>query len=80
MPMNRMVTSWVLRRWRITWVTVSHEMGKLDEAEKHYFNAYEIYKDVGTISDECRSLNNIGLILYDRKAYDSALVYFHGRD
>ncbi len=56
--------------------TVSHEMGNLDEAERHYIKAYGIYKQEGTIPDQCRSLNNIGLILYDRKAYDSALVYF----
>jgi signal transduction histidine kinase len=55
---------------------VAHNMGKLSEAEKHYFNAYEIYREAELVTDECRSLNNIGLILYDRQLYDSALVYF----
>jgi signal transduction histidine kinase len=51
-------------------------MGKLDEAERHYLTAYGIYQELGTLSDQCRSLNNIGLILFDRQIYDSALVYF----
>ena len=55
---------------------VAHDMGKLSEAEKHYFNAYEIYREAELVTDECRSLKNIGSILYDRQLYDSALVYY----
>jgi len=56
---------------------VSHEMGKLVEAERHYQTAYAIYQEIGTLSDQCMSLNNIGLILYDRQNYDSSLIYFN---
>jgi len=57
--------------------TVAHEMGRLNEAEKHYFNAYDIYLENQQVPDMCMTLNNIGLILYDKNQYDSALVYFH---
>jgi len=55
---------------------VAHEMNNLTEAEKHYQNAYEIYKEHGLSTDECNVLGNIGLIFYNKQAYDTALMYF----
>ncbi len=55
---------------------VSHEMGRLSEAENHYQNAYEIYHGLGLDTEECGALGNIGLIFYDKTEYDSALNYF----
>ena len=55
---------------------VSHDMGRLDDAEKHYLKAYEIYRENGLSTEECGALGNIGSILYDREMYDSALSYF----
>lgn len=55
---------------------VSHDMGRLVEAEKHYQNAYAIYRENGLSTEECGALGNIGSILYDREMYDSALTYF----
>jgi len=55
---------------------VSHDMGRLSDAEKHYQNAYGIYKENGLSTEECGALGNIGSILYDREMYDSALTYF----
>jgi len=55
---------------------VSHEMGRLSEAENHYQNSYEIYHELGYDTEECGALGNIGLIFYDKNEYDSALNYF----
>jgi signal transduction histidine kinase len=55
---------------------VSHEMGRLSEAEKHYQNAYALYHELGLATDESGALNNIGFIFYDNNQYDSALTYF----
>jgi signal transduction histidine kinase len=57
---------------------VSHDMGRLDDAEKHYQKAYGIYKKNGMSTEECGALGNIGMILYERELYDSALTYFMG--
>lgn len=57
--------------------TVAQEMGKLEEAEKHYLNALAIYREYELIEEESNALNNIGLILYNRQEYDSALQYFN---
>lgn len=57
--------------------TVSHKMGNLNDAEKHYLSSYEIYRDKEDIIEECRVLNNLGLIQYDKVHYDSALYYFN---
>ena len=46
---------------------VAHDMGKLSEAEKHYQNAYEIYRNIGLSTEECGALGNIGSILYDKQ-------------
>lgn len=56
--------------------TVAHEMGNLEEAEQHYLNSYRIYSELEDIPELCRALANIGLILYDKQEYDSALYYF----
>jgi len=55
---------------------VSHEMGRLSEAENHYQNAYEIYHGLGLDTEECGALGNIGAIFLDKTMYDSALTYF----
>ncbi|TFH22924.1 MAG: sensor histidine kinase [Bacteroidia bacterium] len=55
---------------------VSEEMGRLSEAETHYQNAYEIYHGLGLATEECGALGNIGMILYNKTQYDSALTYF----
>ncbi len=55
---------------------VSHEMGRLEEAENHYRNAYELYHELGLSTEECGALGNVGLIFYDKLQYDSALSYF----
>lgn len=55
---------------------VSHEMGRLSEAEDHYQNAYEIYHNLGLATEEYGALGNIGLIFLDKTQYDSALTYF----
>ena len=56
---------------------VSHEMGRMDDAEKHYLNSFEIYRDQKDIIKQCRVLNNLGLIQYDKLHYDSSLYYFN---
>ena len=55
---------------------VSHAMGRLSEAEKHYQKAYTIYRENGLSTEEYRALSNIGSIYYDRELYDTALVYY----
>jgi signal transduction histidine kinase len=55
---------------------VSEEMGRLSEAENHYQNGYEIYHELGLATEECGALGNIGMILYNKTQYDSALTYF----
>ena len=57
---------------------VSHDMGRLDDAEKHYQKAYAIYRENGLSTEECGAQGNIGMILYERELYDSALTYFMG--
>jgi len=56
---------------------VSHEMGRFFEAERHYQNAYTIYRENGLSTEEYGALSNIGLIYYERELYDSALIYYH---
>jgi signal transduction histidine kinase len=56
---------------------VSHDMGRLSDAEKHYQNAYDIYRENDLATEACGALGNIGLILYDKQLYDSALVFFN---
>jgi signal transduction histidine kinase len=55
---------------------VSHEMGRLSEAENHYRNAYELYHGLGLSTEECGALGNIGAVFLDKTLYDSALTYF----
>lgn len=55
---------------------VSHEMGRLSDAENHYQNAFEIYHALGLETEECGALGNIGAIFLDKSLYDSALTYF----
>lgn len=55
---------------------VSHEMGRLPEAEKHYRKAYEIYKENELSIEEYGALGNIGMIFYERELYDSALIFY----
>ena len=55
---------------------VSEDMGRLSDAEKHYQNGYEIYHELGLATEECGALGNIGMILYNKTQYDSALTYF----
>jgi len=55
---------------------VSHDMGSLADAEKHYLKAYSIYREVGLSTEEYGALSNIGLIFFERELYDSALFYF----
>jgi signal transduction histidine kinase len=55
---------------------VSHDMGRLSDAEKHYQNAYDIYRENNLATEACGALGNIGLILYDKEQYDSALTCF----
>lgn len=55
---------------------VAHDMGRISDAEKHYLQAYTIYKENGISSEEYGALGNIGLILYENQQYDSALFYF----
>jgi len=55
---------------------VSHDMGRMSDAEKHYQNAYGIYRENDLATEACGALGNIGLILYGKEQYDSALSYF----
>ena len=55
---------------------VSEDMGRLSDAEKHYQNGYEIYHELGLATEECGALGNIGMILYNKTQYDSALTFF----
>lgn len=55
---------------------VSHDMGRLDEAEKHYLRAYEIYSENKITTEEYGALSNLGAIYNDRELYDSALIYY----
>jgi len=55
---------------------VSHAMGRLSEAEKHYQKAYTIYSEYGLSTEEYGALSNLGAIYYDRELYDTALVYY----
>ncbi len=57
---------------------VSQDMGRLNDAEKHYLRAYNIYHEVGLSTEEYGALGNIGLIFFERELYDSALFYFQG--
>ncbi len=57
---------------------VSHDMGRLGDAEKHYLRAYNLYHEVGRSTEEYGALGNIGLIFFERELYDSALFYFQG--
>ena len=65
-----------MARAEINLGNVSHEMGRLEDAEKHYQNAYALYHELGLATEECGALGNIGFILYDKQQYDSALTYF----
>jgi len=55
---------------------VSQEMGRLDEAEKHYRKAYTIYSENELSTEVYGALGNIGTIYYEREFYDTALVYY----
>ena len=55
---------------------VSHDMGRLADAEKHYRKSYTIYKENGLTTEEYGALGNIGMIYYERELYDSALIYY----
>lgn len=55
---------------------VSHDMGRLFDAEKHYQKAYTIYKENELSTEEYGALSNIGSVYYDRELYDSALIYY----
>jgi signal transduction histidine kinase len=55
---------------------VSDEMGRMEEAEKHYRKAYEIYKEYGLSNEVYGALTNMGMIFYKRELYDSALIYY----
>ncbi len=55
---------------------VSQEMGRLDEAEKHYRKAYAIYSENELSTEEFGALSNIGTIYYERESFDTALVYY----
>ena len=55
---------------------VSYDMGRLSDAEKHYQNAYDIYQENDLATEACGALGNIGLILYGKQEYDSALTCF----
>ena len=55
---------------------VASDMGRLSEAEKHYQKAYAIYEENGISDEAWGALGNIGMILYNKQLYDSALSYF----
>jgi len=55
---------------------VSHDMGRLFDAEEHYQKAYTIYKENELSTEEYGALSNIGSVYYDRELYDTALVYY----
>lgn len=55
---------------------VSHDMGRLGEAEIHYRKAYAIYSENEISTEEYGALSNIGSIYYDRELFDTALVYY----
>lgn len=65
-----------MARSEINMGNVSHDMGRLTEAENHYRNAYEIYHELGLATEESGALGNIGMIFYNKTQYDSALTYF----
>lgn len=56
---------------------VSHDMGRLSDAEKHYQNAYDIYRENDLSTEAYGALGNIGLILYAKQQYDSALSCYN---
>ncbi len=56
---------------------VSHDMGRLSDAEKHYQNAYDIYRENDLSTEAYGALGNIGLILYAKQQYDSALTCYN---
>jgi len=55
---------------------VASDMGRFTEAEKHYQMAYDIYEENGISDEAWGALGNIGMILYSKQLYDSALSYF----
>jgi len=57
--------------------TISHETGDLENAELQYRESLRLYREVDDRVRTLKVLNNLGTLFYDKKAYDSALVYLN---